>query len=40
MKYTYPVACILALAFALWIGHAAEQQGKQTDYFQRVAEGK
>lgn len=36
MKYTYPVACILALACAMWIAYAAEQQGKQTNYFQRV----
>ena len=29
MKYTYPVACFIALACAMWIAHAAEQQVKQ-----------
>ncbi len=26
MKYAYPLACILAMACALWIAYAAEQQ--------------
>lgn len=34
MKYAYPGICILALACALWIAHAAE---KIEQYHQRVA---
>lgn len=40
MKYSYPIACVIAMVCALWIAHAAEQQVKQTDYFQRVSEQK
>lgn len=36
----FVIPCAFAMACALWISYAAEQQVKQTDYFQRLAEKK